>query len=142
MERSRFDSLVTSVAQSRSRRDTLRLFGLAIIGGAGVLATDDAEARRKHRRGKKNKKGGSQTPPPPPGLALRSICTPGQSVCASGLKCDVPTTRHTCSSTVEDVDAWCCVPPGGKCTECDCCGNFYCKFDDNNNPTCQPNPEN
>ncbi len=140
MERSRFDSLVSAVAESRSRRDTLRLFGLALVGGAGVLAADDAEARRK-KKGKKKKGKGSQSPPPTPGLALRTICTPGQSVCAGKLRCDAPTTRNSCSSTVDGVDAWCCVAPGDPCTECDCCGNFYCKFDDNNNPTCQPNPE-
>ncbi len=74
-------------------------------------------------------------------LGLFEICEPGVDTCEAGLRCDSPTTRHTCSSTVEGVEAWCCVPPGGACTECDCCGNYYCAYDDDNNPTCQPNPE-
>ena len=76
-----------------------------------------------------------------PKKSLREICEPEVDVCRGNLQCGAPTTRHTCSSTVEEVEAWCCVPPGGACTECDCCGNFYCAYDDDNNPTCQPNPE-
>ena len=84
---------------------------------------------------------GNQAPPPGQGMFLREICVPGLDVCASPYQCDVPTTRHTCSSTVAGVSAWCCVPPSGGCTECDCCGNYYCAFDDNNVASCQPNPE-
>lgn len=84
---------------------------------------------------------GNQAPPPGHGMFLREICIPGLDVCASPYQCDAPTTRHTCSGTVAGVTAWCCVPPGGFCTECDCCGDFYCEFDDNNVATCQPNPE-
>jgi hypothetical protein len=94
--------------------------------------------------------GGVEAPPPdapgevPPagtGMFLREMCVPGLDVCAAPYQCDAPTTRHTCSGTVAGVSAWCCVPPGGNCTECDCCGNYYCAFDDNNVATCQPNPE-
>ena len=76
-----------------------------------------------------------------PKKSLREICEPQVDVCRGNLQCGTPTTRHTCSSTVDGVEAWCCVPPGGACTECDCCGNYYCAYDDDNNPTCQPNPE-
>jgi hypothetical protein len=94
--------------------------------------------------------GGDEAPPPddtgeapPMGVSkgLREICTPGADICRAPYQCDAPTTRHTCSSTVAGVSAWCCVPPGGSCTECDCCGNYYCAYDDNNVASCQPNPE-
>lgn len=143
MDTQRFDSLTSNFAATSSRRQALRFLAAAAFG-AGSLAIarhDDASAKRKG--GKKHKRpyqgGGSQ--PAQPGKGLREICIPGQDVCGAGLQCGSPTTRHTCSSTVEGVDAWCCVPPGGRCSECDCCGNYYCAYDDNNNPTCVPNPE-
>jgi len=32
--------------------------------------------------------------------------------------------------------------PGGRCTECDCCGDDYRAYDDNSVPVCVPNSEN
>ncbi|MFN8663495.1 MAG: hypothetical protein U0075_16510 [Thermomicrobiales bacterium] len=135
MDGSRFDSLISRLTEPGSRRRALGVLGIsALVAGGLEISSPDVEARRrrrkKHRKG--NKGGGGGTP-----LQLRDVCVPGQSTCASGLQCDSPTTRHTCSSTVEGVDAWCCVPPGGSCTECDCCGDFYCGGDG----TCIPNPE-
>jgi hypothetical protein len=133
METRRFDHLVSGLSQTRTRRGALRFLAAAIgVGAAAPLLAESGDARRRRRK----KKGGSG------GLGLQEICTPRRSTCAKGLKCGSPTTRHTCSSTVEGVESWCCVPPGGRCTECDCCGDYYCEYDDNNNPTCQPNPEN
>lgn len=134
MDGSRFDRLVGTLTAPGSRRRALGVLGLsALLAGGLQAATPEVEARRrrKRRKGKKGKKGGG-TP-----LELRDLCTPGKSTCASGLQCDSPTTRHTCSSTVEGVDAWCCVPPGGDCTECDCCGDNYC----NGDGVCETNPE-
>ena len=127
MDGSRFDNLVGRLTESGSRRRALGVLGLSALIASGLQAAipeTDARHRRKHRKGKKGKgnKGGDGGPQ----LQLGDICTPGNSTCASGLRCDSPTTRHTCSSTVEGVDAWCCVPPGGNCNECDCCGNNYC----------------
>ncbi|MDQ2654177.1 MAG: hypothetical protein M3Z20_14185 [Chloroflexota bacterium] len=141
MDGSRFDSLVGRLTAPGSRRRALRALGLSALFAGGLQAAapeTDARRRRKHGKGKKGKKGnkgnkgGGGTP-----LELRDICTPGKSTCDSGLRCDSPTTRHSCSSTVEGVDAWCCVPPGGKCTECDCCGDNYC----NGDGVCETNPE-
>ena len=61
--------------------------------------------------------------------------------CCGDLKCGRPTTRHTCSSSIPKQGKWCCVKPGGTCTECDCCGDYYCKLDANNNGRCVRNPE-
>jgi hypothetical protein len=140
MDGSRFDSLVGRLMEAGSRRRALGVLGVsALLAGGLQVATPETEARRrhKHRKGKKGKKGNKGGGGGGPELQLRDICTPGQSTCASGLQCDSPTTRHTCSSTVEGVDAWCCVPPGGNCTECDCCGNNYCSGDG----VCVTNPE-
>ena len=129
MDGSRFDRLVGTLTEPGSRRRALGVLGLsALLAGGLQAATPAADARRRRKRRKAKKRGK---------LQLRDICTPGKSTCASGLKCDSPTTRHTCSSTVEGVDAWCCVPPGGKCTECDCCGDNYC----NGDGVCETNPE-
>lgn len=129
MDGSRFDTLVSRLAEPGSRRRVLSALGISALVASGLeLTSPQVEARRRRRR-KKGKKGSQ--------LQLRERCTPGKSTCAQGLKCDSPTTRHTCSSTVEGVDTWCCVPPGGKCTECDCCGDYYCSGDG----TCIPNPE-
>jgi hypothetical protein len=135
METRQFDHLVSGLAETGTRRGMLRFLAAAVGTAAAVpLLAESGEARRKRRRKKKAVAGG--------GKALREICTPGQTTCAKGLQCGAPTTRHTCSSTVEGVESWCCVPPGGRCSECDCCGDYYCEYDDNNTPTCQPNPEN
>ncbi len=136
MDGSRFDSLVGRLTESSSRRRALGVLGLsALLAGGLQAAVPETDARRRRR--KKGKKGGGGGGGGGTPLQLRDICTPGQSTCASGLKCDSPTTRHTCSSTVEGVDAWCCVPPDKPCTECDCCGDYYCSGDG----VCVPNPE-
>ena len=161
MDSQNFDRIASSLAHTHTRRDAMRLLGLAALGasGLGLLSQHDGEARRRRRKkGRKHGSGagggtggGSQNGTGGgtgigsgggPVKALRQICTPGADTCASGLQCGTPTNRHTCGSSVPDNDStWCCVPPGGSCTECDCCGNYYCAYDDNNVPTCQPNPE-
>lgn len=152
MEQQRFDRLTTAFASS-TRRQALRLFGMAAFGAAlPLLGNEPAEARRKHKKHKHHGGGGGGGGGGGTGggggggggdvKGLREICDPGTDTCAQGLRCDSPTTRHTCSSSIpEDGSDWCCVPPGGSCTECDCCGNYYCEFDDNNEPHCVPNPE-
>jgi len=141
MDTERFDSLTSTFAATSTRRRALRFLAAAAFG-TGSLALyrhEDVSAKRKGT--KKPGHHGGATQPAQPIKGLREICTPGLDVCGTGLQCGAPTTRHTCSSTVDGVDDWCCVPPGGRCSECDCCGNYYCAYDDDNNPTCVPNPE-
>ena len=138
MENTHFDHFVSRFAEAGTRRGALRFLAAATLG-LGSLATvrqEDTEARHKR---KKHKGGGGGSTGPTKGL--REICTPGVDTCSSGLNCNTPTARHTCSDTVEGVDTWCCVPPGGSCTECDCCGDYSCEFDDNNQSHCLTNPE-
>jgi hypothetical protein len=134
MEHDRFEQITSRFAALANRRITLGLLVGALSGAELLTLGQDAAARRKKKRRKKKNRGGGSK-------GLRQSCSPGQHSCSAGLKCDTPTTRQTCSSTVQGVSTWCCVPPGGSCTECDCCGDYYCEFDDNNNSTCQPNPE-
>ena len=135
MDVARFDHLTSAFAEVSTRRGAVRILAAALgLSGLAVMRPDETGAKRKGNR-KENKHRGGAT------KGLRESCTPGQNTCKAGLKCDAPTTRHTCSSTVDGINAWCCVPPGGSCTECDCCGDYYCAFDDNNNTTCVPNPE-
>lgn len=139
MDRHHFDRLTVNIARSETRREALRRLGITALGLGGIaLLADPVAARRRRRRKKKRRGGGGGGG----GLDLMEICEPGKDTCRAGLRCDTPTTRHTCSSTVEGVDAWCCVPPGGPCTECECCGDFYCDFGDANpDGACRPNPE-
>jgi len=130
MDSQHFDRLTRIVTQAGTRRIALQALAATVVGVSAPLLAEHAEAKHKHHHKKKKK-----------GLPLLTLCTPGKDKCKSGLKCDSPTTRHTCSSTVEGVDDWCCVPPGGECTECDCCGDFQCSFDDNNVGHCIPNDE-
>ena len=138
MDTTRFDEIASRLARAQNRRGVLRVLGLAVLGGSGLGLLDQhvGEARRRGKK-KNGRKGGTTVP----GKALRELCTPGVDTCAAGLQCNAPTTRNSCSGTVEGVDTWCCVPPGGRCTECDCCGNFYCGSNDQNSSICVPNPE-
>jgi hypothetical protein len=104
------------------------------VGGLSLLASPTtARRRKKHKGGRRGKGGGGGGGGGGGTLGLGEICEPGGAeTCQSGLKCDSPTTQHQCSSTVEDIDTWCCVPPGGPCTECECCGNYKCDFGDAN----------
>ncbi len=145
METTRFDQIASSFAQTHSRRGAFRLLAASATGASGLTVFGHDESQAKKRRKKKGGKGkggkGSGAGTGGSVRGLRQICLPGHDTCSSGLQCGAPTTRHTCSSTVEGVEAWCCVPPGGQCSECDCCGNFYCSYDDNNVGHCVPNPE-
>jgi hypothetical protein len=145
MDSTRFDSLTRALSggnEGRSRRTFLTLASGGLLAGLAPALAAEATKRKKRKKRKKHKRGGGGDGE----LSLRAICDPAATTpaetCQSGLRCDTPTTRHTCSGTVEGVDTWCCVPPGGKCTECDCCGDYYCDFGDANpDGACIPNPE-
>ena len=128
MEADRFDVLARSLTRARSRRGAMA----TVLGGTlGLLGLSQTEAKRRHKHKHKHK---------PKPKQLRQLCSPGKDRCSGDLECGTPTTRHTCSSSIPQGN-WCCVQPGGSCTECDCCGDYYCEFDDNNQPHCVPNPE-
>jgi hypothetical protein len=145
MDDQQFDRFAQIVAATQTRRGALRLVLAAAVGAVvPVVATTEVEAgggRKKKKKGNRNKGGDSDGGTSGPEKSLRESCTPGTDTCSGGLQCDTPTTRHTCSSTVAGVSKWCCVPQGGSCSECDCCGDNYCEFDNNNKPHCVPNPE-
>jgi hypothetical protein len=67
---------------------------------------------------------------------LRKKCSKSDQCCGD-LDCGRPTTRHTCDSQTGHIRKWCCVKPGGRCKECDCCGDYYCA----GNGRCKRNPE-
>jgi hypothetical protein len=141
-----FDTIVQSLELSSRRAVFTALargaLGMLLAGAAsGAVSAGGGRRNKKKKKNKENDQTGSPPPSAGPSKGLRETCVPGQDTCSAGLQCSTPTTRHTCSSTVQGVSAWCCVPPGGSCTECDCCGDNYCEFDDNNRPRCVPNPE-
>ena len=65
METRNFDNIATSLAATQTRRQTLRLFGAAVLGasGAGLLAAG-SEAKR-HKRRRKSRKQKQDAPPAP-----------------------------------------------------------------------------
>ena len=142
METTRFDEITSTLAETSTRRSALRFLAAAAfgVGAMTVLGGEESSARRRG-----GKKGGHKGGHGGGGGAAKSaeeICVPGRDTCASGLQCGTPTTRHTCSDTVQGIDHWCCLPAGSIChTECDCCGNYYCSYDDNNIGHCVVNPE-
>jgi hypothetical protein len=149
MATTRFDEITSTLAETSTRRGALR-FLVAAVFGAGSLAlvgAQESEARRRRPVRRRPRRPGSPPRPyphvePRPTKSARQICVVGRDTCSGGLQCGAPTTRHTCSSTVEGIDAWCCLPQGAVCsTECDCCGNNYCSYDDNNVGHCVTNPE-
>ncbi len=166
METTRFDAITSTFAGTSTRRGALRVLAAAAFGAGGlaILGQDEGQARKKggKKKGGKGKggkgggtngggagTGGTGTGAGTGGAGtsvatrgLREICTPGQDTCSAGLQCGAPTTRHSCSSSVQGINALCCIPAGGQCSgECDCCGDNYCSYDDNNVGHCVPNPE-
>jgi hypothetical protein len=142
METTNFDRLTTSFATTSSRRSAVRFLAAAILGAGGlaVLHEEETGARRKTKKHHHGHGGHGEIPHAP--RALRQTCDPSRDSCSSGLQCSTPTTRHTCSSTVAGIESWCCVPPQAVCAgECDCCGNFYCSFENGATGYCIPNPE-
>ena len=138
MDAQRFDAIAKALTSETSRRRTLGGLLGGTLGLLGWLAREDVAV------GKKKKKQQSPESPAETPLAVkgpRETCTPGQDQCSAGLQCSTPTTRHSCASSIPRSGAWCCVPPGGRCTECDCCGDYYCSYDNNTVPSCVPNPE-
>jgi hypothetical protein len=132
MDPTQFDALARALTRLQSHVTTPRRAALKLLGGGAFglalvqqVETDIAAIRKKRKKR----------------LKLKALCTPGKDRCQKGLKCDSPTNRPTCSGSVPDDSNWCCVPPGGSCTECDCCGNYSCVLDDTNESHCVPNPE-
>jgi hypothetical protein len=95
MERKHFDRVTRHIATAGSRRSAVRALAATAVGLAALVGghQDATEARYQH---KKHKRG---TSPAPKGL--KEVCTPGVDTCSAGLRCDTPTTRHTCSSRVQ-----------------------------------------
>lgn len=58
MDSARFDRIVTSFAETRTRRQVFRFLGVAALGAAGFasFAGNEADARKKCPKGKKGKK--------------------------------------------------------------------------------------
>jgi hypothetical protein len=65
MDIRQFDHIAATLAQPRTRRNVVRLFGAAVAaGGVGVLGVSGSEARRRRRRNKGKGKGKDNQPQP------------------------------------------------------------------------------
>src|SRR5687768_10171670 len=120
MDAKRFDALARALTSETTRRRTLGGLLGGTLGLLGWLGREDVGSAKKTKGKKKKKKQQTISPVAAPLVAkgLREVCTPGQDQCSAGLQCNPPTTRHSCASSIPRTGAWCCVPPGGRCTEC------------------------
>jgi hypothetical protein len=68
MDTSRFDTITTMLAQTSSRRRTLRLFGAAALGAGGLslLGSQAGEAKKRRKKNKKKKNQGGEDQQPTP----------------------------------------------------------------------------
>jgi hypothetical protein len=134
MDAGQFDRIVQSLTTATGRRTALRVVAGGVFGG--LIARTDAQKVRAKRKRKKHHRRHKTI------KHLGDTCNPRRNKCSDGLQCDEPTTRHSCSSTVQGIDKWCCIPPGEVCsTECNCCGDNFCDFDNGSSGHCRTNPE-
>lgn len=98
LDTTRFDRISMAIAEETSRRDLLRLFGVAAFGASGLvlLGSDAAEGKRGKKR--KNKKKGSK---------CNGKCGGSCPRCNAGTNCQ---DRDECTTAFCD---------GGVCTEPD-----------------------
>lgn len=78
METSQFDRIATTLAQSRGRRNVLRLLGGAAFGAGGLSLLNVADGEARKRRKKKKKKEQPEDPQPEqpqlfPDIAITAI---------------------------------------------------------------------
>ncbi len=148
MDTQRFDHITTTLAGGHTRRGVLRIIGATAfsIGGIGLLAVDEGEARRRKRKGKG--KGGKNDRCFKPG----DSCSFDDQCCPKTANriCDVPHGASNsdkeccggqgavCGGVNEDGDAigpFCCVGSAGV-------RSFVCSQDDIESPfvqgTCVP----
>jgi hypothetical protein len=151
MDTQRFDHIATTLATGHNRRGVLQIIGAAAfsIGGIGLLAVDEGDARRKKRKHKKNKGKKDRCFDPGDRCSFDDQCCPK----TTNRICDVPHGASNsdkeccggqgavCGGVNEDGDAlgpFCCVGSAGV-------RSFICSQNDPNNPfvkgTCVPAPE-
>ena len=155
MDTQRFDHIATTLASVQNRRGVLQIIGATAlsVGGIGVLALDEGDARRKKRKNKK--KGGK-------GGKKNDRCFRAGDSCSFDDQCCTKTTNRICDVPhgASNSDKECCGGQGAVCGGVDdngdaigpfCCvgeagvRSFVCSQNDPNNPfvkgTCIPAPE-
>lgn len=155
MDTQRFDHLATTLASVRNRRGVLQNIGATAlsIGGIGLLAVDESDARRKKRKnkGKGNGRGGKN-----------DRCFKAGESCSFDDQCCSKTTNRICDVPhgASNSDKACCGGQGAICGGVDdngdaigpfCCvgeagvRSFVCSQNDPQSPfvkgTCIPAPE-
>ncbi|MFN8678834.1 MAG: hypothetical protein U0Z70_20815 [Thermomicrobiales bacterium] len=155
MDTQRFDHLATTLASVRNRRGVLQSIGATAlsVGGIGLLAVDESDARRKKRKnkGKGNGRGGKN-----------DRCFKAGESCSFDDQCCSKTTNRICDVPhgASNSDKACCGGQGAICGGVDdngdaigpfCCvgeagvRSFVCSQNDPQSPfvkgTCIPAPE-
>jgi hypothetical protein len=153
MDTQRFDQITTTLVSIHNRRGILQIIGATAlsVGGIGVVAVDEGNARRKKRKNKGKGKGKNND------RCFRAgdSCSFDDQCCTNTTKriCDVPHGASNsdreccggqgavCGGVNDDGDAigpFCCVGEAGV-------RSFVCSQNDPNNPnvpgTCIPAPE-
>ncbi|MFN8663457.1 MAG: hypothetical protein U0075_16320 [Thermomicrobiales bacterium] len=156
MDTQRFDDIATTLASVHNRRGVLQILGAAAvsIGGLGLLAVDEGDARRRKGRGKGKGKG--------KGGKKNDRCFRAGDSCSFDDQCCPKTTNRICDVPhgASNSDKACCGGQGAVCGGVNedgdaigpfCCvgsagvRSFICSQSDPNNPfvqgTCIPAPE-
>lgn len=151
MDTQQFDQIATTLASSHHRRGILQIIGAAAfsVGGIGVLAVTEGEARRKKRKKRKNKNKGKKN----------DRCFKSGDSCSFDDQCCAKTTNRICDVPhgASNSDKECCGGQGAVCGGVNddgdaippfCCvgsagvRSFVCSQDDIENPfvqgTCVP----
>ena len=154
MDTQRFDQITTTLVSIHNRRGIMQVIGATAlsIGGIGVLAVDEGDARRKKRKNKNKGKGGKNN----------ERCFKAGDSCSFDDQCCTKTTNRICDVPhgASNSDKECCGGQGAVCGGVNddgdalgpfCCvgsagvRSFVCSQNDPNTPfvqgTCLPAPE-
>lgn len=151
MDTGRFDSIILSLSETRTRRGMLRLLGATALsaGGLSIIAGEEGDARRKRRRKNKKKNGGNGNG----NGSGEDVCFQPGEFCSYSDQCCSSTTHYICavSSYASNSDKTCCGGEGAVCGPQNqdgdylpphCCAGYECFYNTGSSTgICQKLPE-
>ena len=146
MDTTRFDSITSAFAQTRTRRGAFRLLATAALGASGLSLGRSGEitAKGKHKKHKNKKRkhrpvsGGQVVAPPPPAPTCSDGIRNGSEtgVDCGGPHCPPCTIGQTCAHNTDCLTARCGDSLGSGTTCESCAGDGVCGDDANGGCLC------